>query len=158
MAAGVATVRITSIIPASPMPTCRFFTVTFFSSLCAISSPVKKLRSTTNQRSTPTKKGASVEHLPAAERSIRFVRETGKGVRVKGNGGGEEAIFYPFPISHFPVSPFQSLGSVKLNVDPRPTSESRPTVPPCCSTTSRTKDRPSPVDSSSFSCPSRTTR
>ena len=31
-----------------------------------------------------------------------------------------------------------SRGKVKLNFDPRPTSDSRFTVPPCCSTTSRT--------------------
>ena len=152
MAAGVATVRTTSIIPASPMPTCRFFTVTFFSSLCAISSLVKKSRSTTNQHSTPTKKGASVEHLPAAERSIRLIRERGTGKREL------EARVWKDNLSFFPFTRFYSRGSVKLNFDPRPTSESRPTVPPCCSTTSRTKDRPSPVDSSSFSCPSRTTR
>ena len=153
MAAGVATVRITSIIPASPMPSCRFFTATFFSLPCAISSLVKKSPSTTNQRSTPIKKDASVERLPVAELSIRLVgemgkRETDKRGRVKGR---EVVSLYPFPL-------FQSLGRVKLNLDPRPTSESRPTVPPCCSTTSRTKDSPSPVDSSSFSCPSRTTR
>lgn len=152
MAAGVATVRTTSIIPASPMPTCRFFTGTFFSSLCAISSPVKKLRSTTNQRSTPTKKGASVEHLPAAERSIRLLRERGTPI------GKLEARVWKESRSCFRWPCFYSRGSVKLNFDPRPTSESKPTVPPCCSTTSRTKDRPSPVDSSSFSCPSRTTR
>lgn len=152
MAAEVETVRTTSIIPASPMLTCRFFTVTFFSSLCAISSLVKKSRSTTNQRSTPTKKGASVEHLPAAERSIRLIRERGTGKREL------EARVWKDNLSFFPFTRFYSRGSVKLNFDPRPTSESRPTVPPCCSTTSRTKDRPSPVDSSSFSCPSRTTR
>ena len=44
-----------------------------------------------------------------------------------------------------------NLGKAKLNFDPRPTSDSTVTVPPCCSTTSLTKASPSPVDSSSFS-------
>src|SRR5438046_8115562 len=51
-----------------------------------------------------------------------------------------------------------NLGKAKLNFDPRPTSDSTVTVPPCCSTTSLTKASPSPVDSSSFSWPSRATR
>src|SRR6266480_4253778 len=46
-----------------------------------------------------------------------------------------------------------SLGNVKLNFEPRPGSDSTATLPPCCSTTSRTNDRPRPVDSSSLSWP-----
>ena len=156
MAVVVATVRTTSIIPANLMPTCKFFTVTFFSSPCAIFSPARKSPLITNRLCTQIKKGASVEHLPVAELSTRLVGEMGK----RGTGKGKERQsllpLYRFPFS--PVSVFQSLGKVKLNFDPRPTSESSFTVPPCCSTTSRTKDNPSPVDSSSFSCPSRTTR
>jgi len=51
-----------------------------------------------------------------------------------------------------------NLGSAKLNFEPLPTSDSTLTDPPCCSMTSFTKAKPRPVDSSSFSWPSRATR
>src|SRR5437763_16109746 len=51
-----------------------------------------------------------------------------------------------------------NLGSVKPTFEPWPTSDSRKTCPPCRSTTSRTKERPRPVDSSPLIRPSRATR
>lgn len=113
MAVVMATGPTTSIIHASPTPTCRFFMDTSSSSPCAISSLVRKLRSTINQRFTQTKKGASVAHLPAAGRSInRGTGERRKGERVKGKGEGgskrqdtKQALCSVLPFTHSPFPP-----------------------------------------------------
>src|SRR6185503_457280 len=105
------------------MLSCRSFTTTFSSSHCATLKPAKRSQSITNQLCTPTTNVASVELKRVAAPSIEYEL-----------------------VAH-------KRGSVKLNFEPRPSSESRSTRPPCCSTTSRTNDNPKPVDSSSFSCP-----
>src|SRR6476620_10612104 len=53
---------------------------------------------------------------------------------------------------------FIALRDIRAGEEITIDSESTPTLPPCCSITSRTNARPNPVDSSSFSWPSRTTR
>ena len=53
---------------------------------------------------------------------------------------------------------FYRRGSIRLNFEPVPISDSTSTRPLCCSAISFTRESPSPVDSSSLSCPSRETR
>jgi len=130
--AAVETALTTSTTPVPQTPSCKSSTITFSSLPCATSKPAKRSLSITNRHFTRTISVASAAPALVAARSI---------------------------VSENPCkSVFQSRGNVKLNFDPRPSSESSSTRPPCCSTTSRTNDNPKPVDSSSFSCPSRTTR
>ena len=127
-AVAAVTARTTSITRVCQTRSCRSFTITYSSSPCAISKPGEEITIDYESTLHSDDKRCICGAHFAAARSIRSERAN------------------------------QSRGSVKLNLDPRPSSESSSTRPPCCSTTSRTNDSPSPVDSSSFSCPSRTTR